>query len=118
MENVQPEEVRVARLDQLYPDIVRRMGCQNILLKMDTQGYDRNVFDGSSGVINAVKCLQTELSLISVYEGMGKPYDLLNRFHQHGVEISGMYPINHDAESMAVIEYDCILVRHSSRTES
>lgn len=44
LEDVQPEEVRVARLDQLYTDIVRRTGCQNILLKMDTQGYDRNVF--------------------------------------------------------------------------
>lgn len=68
--------------------------------------------------MNAVKCLQTELSLIAVYEGMGKPYELLNEFHKHQFEISGMYPINRDNVSMAVIEYDCILVRHPSGGQS
>jgi hypothetical protein len=41
---------------------------------------------------------------------MQNVYDTLNDFHRQGFFISGMYPINRD-ESLAVIEYDCILVR-------
>jgi len=57
-----------------------------------------------------VQALQTELSLISVYEGMPRSYDVLQDFHDREFFISGMYPINRDP-SLAVIEYDCVLVK-------
>jgi hypothetical protein len=41
---------------------------------------------------------------------MPDTYEVLREFHAHNYFISGMYPINRD-ESLAVIEYDCVLVR-------
>ena len=80
------------------------------MLKMDTQGFDKFVFDGARGCLENVSVLQSELSLIPVYDGMLQVYDILKEFHNNYFYISGMYPINRD-ESMAVIEYDCVLVK-------
>ncbi len=53
-------------LESLLPDI----GSRRILLKMDTQGYDTEVFKGLGSKLEHVYALQSEVSLISIYEGM------------------------------------------------
>lgn len=105
-----PETVKVVRLDDIFAEIRQRTGAERYYLKMDTQGFDRNVFEGARESLAAVLALQSEVSLLSVYEGMPATYELLNEFHASGFFISGMYPINRD-KSLAVIEYDCVLVR-------
>jgi FkbM family methyltransferase len=106
------ETVRVKRLDQIFEEIVERTGGRNFYLKLDTQGFDISVFRGASDALSKVLALQSELSLISVYKDMPDPYDVLRAFHAKDYFISGMYPINRD-ESLAVIEYDCVLVRRT-----
>lgn len=110
LNNVTPEDVQVARLDDMFDEIAQRTGCRSFYLKMDTQGFDRNVFRGALKSLGAVQALQSELSLLSVYDGMPPAYDVLGEFHAQGFFISGMYPVNRD-ESLAVIEYDCVLVK-------
>lgn len=110
LEDVVPETVSVARLDEVFDELIGGLGCRNFMLKLDTQGYDKVAFDGARDVLSNIAVLQSELSLISVYEGMSNVYDVLNEYHQAGYFISGMYPINRD-ESLAVIEYDCVMVK-------
>jgi FkbM family methyltransferase len=104
------ETVHVERLDDLFQDIRGRTGCSAFYLKMDTQGFDISVFRGALGSLPRVMALQSEVALISVYKDMPDAYDVLKEFHAHNYFISGMYPINRD-ESLAVIEYDTVLVR-------
>ncbi|TAN42047.1 MAG: FkbM family methyltransferase [Nitrospirae bacterium] len=113
LENVTPEVVNVVRLDDVYAELVGRTGCTNCMLKLDTQGYDKQAFDGAIGSLKHILALQSELALIPVYDGMLPVYDVLKIFHEHNFFISGMYPINRD-ESLAVIEYDCVLVKKES----
>jgi FkbM family methyltransferase len=110
------ETVNVVRLDDMFQEIVTKTGCDNFFLKMDTQGYDINVFRGGTGSLPKIKALQSEVSLISVYENMPRTYDVLNEFHSKNYFISGMYPVNRD-DSLAVIEYDCVLVKRERETE-
>lgn len=113
LNHVTPESVKVFKLDDVYDDIIGKLGCTHYMLKLDTQGYDKFVFDGARDCLKHVSVLQSELSLISVYDGMLDAYDILKQFHNNGFYISGMYPINRD-ESLAVIEYDCVLVKRVS----
>ena len=110
LNNVSPETVEVFKLDDVFSEIEQRTGAKRFYLKMDTQGFDRNVFRGAQGSLHAVLALQSEIPLISVYEGMPSTYEFLNEFHAAGFFISGMYPVNRD-RSLAVIEYDCVMVR-------
>lgn len=112
LDNVVPEIVDVVRLDDILGGIADRTGCANFYLKMDTQGYDINVFRGAVESLERISSIQSELSLIPIYDDMLPAYEILKEFHQNGFFISGMYPINRD-ESLAVIEYDCVLVKRS-----
>jgi FkbM family methyltransferase len=116
LESVNPEEVTIARLDDIFPGISDQTGGTNYYLKLDTQGYDLNVFWGGLNTLDKVCAMQTELSLIHVYEDMPSSYDALNEFHAKNYFISGMYPINRD-ESLAVIEYDCVLVKRLPKVD-
>lgn len=116
LEDVMPEAVNVTRLDDIFTEITNLTGSQNYYLKLDTQGYDLNVFRGAQNSLNKVRAMQTELSLIHVYEGMPAPYEALSEFHSNDFLISGCYPINRD-ESLAVIEYDCVLVKKLAKVD-
>ena len=116
LEDVRSEDVAVVRLDSIFEDLKRRTGCRSFYLKMDTQGFDKNVFAGAQGSLGDVRALQSELSFIPVYKGNPSAYEVLASYHAHGYQISGMYPINRDNSSLAVIEYDCVLVRGAPAT--
>jgi hypothetical protein len=64
-----------------------------------------------------VDAIQTELSLKHVYKEMLSLYEVLTKFNYHNYHISGMYPINRD-ESLAVIEYDCVLVKKATQVHA
>lgn len=114
LEDVTPESVSVVKLEDVYMDLVGCLGGANCMLKLDTQGYDRYAFEGAKGCIKHIRALQSELSLIPVYDGMVEVYEVLKVFNNSGFYISGMYPINRD-ESLAVIEYDCVLVKREQK---
>jgi FkbM family methyltransferase len=116
LETVTPEEVNVRRLDDIFAELVDRTNGTSFFLKMDTQGYDINVFIGGLASLSRVNGIQSEVSLIPVYDGMPPAYEVLNKFHEQDFYISGMYPINRDAASLAVIEYDCVMVKRHKKT--
>lgn len=110
LENMTPETVKVFRLEDVWDGLTGPLGCKNYMLKLDTQGFDKFVFDGARRRLEDIAVLQSELSLIPVYDGMEQAYSVLNEFHKSGFLVSGLYPINRD-KSLAVIEYDCVLVK-------
>ena len=77
LEDVIPETVMVCRLDEVFDKMIGSLGCTNHILKLDTQGYDKFAFDGARGSLTNISVLQSELSLISIYEGMDNVYDVL-----------------------------------------
>lgn len=107
------ETVELARLDDVFPGLKDKVQCSHFYLKLDTQGFDLNVFRGAAETLRHVPAMQSELSLISVYEGMQPSFDGIECYRDAGFSISGMFPINVE-KSLAVIEYDCVLVKRDS----
>ena len=112
LEDVVPERVQVVRLDEVFNGMVAQLGSRRPFLKLDTQGHDQQVFDGAAGCLDHIQALQSELSLIPIYENTPPAHEVLKGFNDAGFFVSGMYPINRE-DSMAVIEYDCVFVRRS-----
>ena len=110
LEQSREEIVEVRRLDELEELKPLIASTHNILLKIDTQGHDSFVFQGARGLINRVAALQTEVSTIDIYERIENPCAVLEDYRQHGFYLSGAFPINRE-ESLAVIEFDCLMVR-------
>jgi FkbM family methyltransferase len=105
------ESVQVRRLDGVFENIRTATGAHNFYLKMDTQGHDKAVFEGAQGTLTFVRAIQSELSMIPVYESTPQAAEMLKYFQGNGFQVSGMYPINRDQRTLAVIEYDCVFVR-------
>lgn len=105
-----PQDVMVARLDEVFPEIVRRTNASRYCLKLDTQGYDLAVFRGAKGVLDRVRVLQAEIPMIQLYEGLPEPCSVIEEYTKEGFQISGLFPISRE-ESLAVIEFDCVMIK-------
>jgi len=109
---IHQEKIEVDLLDNFVKS--NFLDGNNILLKMDTQGYDLNVFRGGLNVIKSIKCILSELSLIPIYDGMPSYKVCLAEYEKHNFLISGFYPLSRNKSNMAIIEMDCILVNNAA----
>jgi FkbM family methyltransferase len=105
----QKEEVTVKRLDQVLEEIGDETAPEKILLKMDTQGYDIEVFKGLGDKLNSVVAVQSEISLVPIYKEMPHWTESISTYEKAGFGVVGMYPVTRDAGR--VVEYDCLLTR-------
>lgn len=103
------ETVTVRRLDEVLDELAATVSGRRIFLKLDTQGYDIKVFEGLGNKLKDVVALQSEVSLISIYEGMPHWTEGVALYERAGFGVVGMFPVTRDAGR--VIEYDCLLQR-------
>ncbi len=63
------ETVDVRRLDDLADEVFSAAHAGPVLLKLDTQGTEREVLDGAAATLARIDFVLSECSLISVYQG-------------------------------------------------
>jgi FkbM family methyltransferase len=100
-------EVDVRRLDQVLPELQKTYGFKRVFLKIDTQGFDMDVFEGSTDCIDMIVGIQSEVSFVPIYKDMPKFEDTHKVFKSKGFEISGLYAIS-ESRFPHAIEFDCI----------
>lgn len=86
------EEVTVRTLADCYREGLVPSGGR-VLLKMDTQGFDLEVFKGALPVRGEVCCLLSELSLLPVYEGIPDFAESVAVYREAGFVVTGFFPI-------------------------
>lgn len=103
------QDIVIRTLDDCFREGLLGKGVR-YFLKMDTQGFDIEVFNGATEFLPRVCCLLSELSLIPLYEGMPTYLQSLARYNGEGFLVSGVYPITRHV-NLALNEVDCMLVR-------
>ena len=76
---------------------------------MDTQGYDHEVIKGTKNILTNMLGLQSELSVIPIYDNMPTYIESLTLYRNYNFEITAVFPISRDDRSLQLIEMDCIL---------
>lgn len=102
--------VAIRRLDSIAEEIGQLRNVRNVLLKLDTQGFDLEVVRGSGRVLDEVQVIQTEMSLIPIYEDAPSYHVAIEELESLGFEIAGFYPLSYDPHGR-LIEFDCLMVR-------
>ena len=102
------QEIKVERLDESCKTLAIHSDTR-IHLKMDTQGFDVEVFAGAEGVLDQIWSMQSELSVTPIYAEAPDYIEALSAYREKGYEITGMYPISGDRDSMVLVECDCYL---------
>ena len=105
------EEVRLRTLDEVLPEVTKDLRAPKLFLKMDTQGYDLQVFAGAKKSLPKILALQTEISIQAIYKGMPDYLKSLGVYTKAGFVISGLYPVSRDRDTLALIELDCVMRR-------
>ena len=101
--------VEVHRLDALFDEITAQIADPCVYLKMDTQGWDMEVFRGAAGCLGNICALQSELSLQPLYDNQTNWLDALGEFQAAGFEISNFFTVFRD-DQLRVSEMDCVMV--------
>lgn len=105
------EHIEVKRLDSLFEDLCSNIDLPRVYLKMDTQGYDLKVFEGLGSLTGSLVGLQSEVSVIPIYDGMPDMLEAMALYRSHGFELTGLFPVSRHNTSMRVVEFDCVMVR-------
>lgn len=106
---VRSESVRVARLDDLSAELPQSKAT---FLKIDTQGYERQVLLGATECLSRVLGVQMELPIMHLYEGTWKLHEAIAYMSDLGFEISNIAPVGyHQTDTVSLVEVDCIFRR-------
>ncbi len=103
------ELVDVRTLDSVYTELRREYDLGDFYLKMDTQGFDREVFAGATDTRSHVIAMQSEVAVKPVYESGVDYQHSINDYESAGFELSGLFPVNRD-KYLRVVEFDCVMI--------
>jgi FkbM family methyltransferase len=110
-EIVDRRDVPLRRLDAVLDELL--VGGEQVLLKLDTQGYNRAVYEGMGDAFSRIACIQTEASLVPLYGG-AMPFDEeLALLAAQGFHLASFQPVVYDRDLGIIHEADCIFVRRS-----
>jgi FkbM family methyltransferase len=99
----------VETVGRLYSEFEKKYGFQRVHLKMDTQGFDLEVFAGAESVHDRLTSIQSEVALKRIYRGAPKWTDALAVYERAGFEIAGLFAVNPHRTSLS--EMDCFMHR-------
>jgi FkbM family methyltransferase len=105
------QTIRVRRLDDVFEEAVAGVRSPRVYLKMDTQGFDLQVFAGAGDYVKQVVGMQSEVSSVPIYDGMPRLPEQVAIYEAAGFENTGMFPVTRDPKTHRVIEFDAVMIR-------
>ncbi|MGW0706348.1 FkbM family methyltransferase [Streptomyces sp. NPDC002643] len=105
------EHIDVRRLDGLLDKALDGITDPRPYLKMDTQGYDLEVFAGAGRRVDDFVGMQSEVAALRLYEGSPTMNESLRVYESSGFRITGMYPVTREPRTGCVVEFDCVMMR-------
>jgi Methyltransferase FkbM domain len=103
--------VEVQRLD----DIFSRFKGRRVFLKIDTQGFEREVLEGAQESLKEIVGVQAELPIVHLYRGVWSLPEALAYMSKRGFVLGQVRPTNFDSEErVTLLELDCIFRRETA----
>jgi len=106
---VSTQLIAVERLDSAAPPLTPSDGA--LFLKVDTQGYEREVLLGGGELLSRVSVMQIELSLSPLYEGAPLLEELIGFVRALGYDLYNLIPGFRNPESGRLLQVDGFFVR-------
>jgi FkbM family methyltransferase len=113
-EVVARETIQVRRLDGVCHRAFAGIDRPRAFLKLDTQGYDLLALAGAGEYLKDFVGLQSEVSCIPIYTGMPHLTEQIAVYEDAGFAAAGLFPVTRDNETLAVIEFDLLMVRREA----
>ena len=105
-------EVKVRRLDSIFDEY-----CQSddrVFLKIDVQGHEQQVLQGSEGCLDSIVGVELELSLVDLYEGQLSWQDAVTLMDDLGLQLAGLTSGFEDPRTGVMLQANGIFIRRSA----
>lgn len=110
-EYVGTETIEVRRLDDVFGTVGAGAGAP--FLKLDVQGYERQVLDGGAATLPHLVGLQLEASVVEMYEGETLFPEMLRLLAGRGFALAAMTPSLVDPASARLLQLDAVFFRNA-----
>lgn len=105
------EDVAMRRLDGIFADYAKP--GETAMLKIDTQGFERAVLDGAAGVLDRLRLIQLELSIVEIYEGEPTYRQMIDHLADLGFEPVLFIPGYFNNRTARLLQMDGVFARRS-----
>lgn len=106
---VAQEKISICKLDSVF-EKYKQQG-KNFFLKIDTQGFEKEVINGALLSLPEITGIQVEMSLVELYEGESKYEDLKRLVESYGFDLYSLEPGFSDPDSGKLMQIDGIFFR-------
>ena len=104
------EEVAATTVDEIVT--ARDLVPERTLLKIDVQGYEKEVLDGATKTLPAFRGVRTEMSLVPLYEGQALLPEVMSMLAAQGFELWFVEPGFSDPETRRLLQLDGVFFRN------
>ena len=104
------EKVKLCRLDQIVKEYLND-DTTSIFLKIDVQGFERQVLEGATQILPRVHGIQLEMSLIPLYKNQPLYQEIIEIMKELGYELHAVLPGFTDFKSGRLLQMDGIFFR-------
>lgn len=84
---------------------------QRVFLKIDTQGYEKQVLAGAKESLKHIHCVQLELSVVPLYDSQDLYEHFFEFFKTEGFELWSLHRVFDDQKTGRMLQFDAIFVR-------
>jgi FkbM family methyltransferase len=105
---IDEQVIEVKTLDSVFYDFYKK--SNNVLLKIDTQGYEKNVLDGAQNVLEKVDLIQIEMSLVKMYNDELIYTEIIDYLDKKGFKIISLEPGFYNAKTGELMQVDGIFL--------
>jgi FkbM family methyltransferase len=104
---VAEEQIEVRTLDEMGPDVLG--ASERVWLKLDVQGYELAVLRGGERTLDRIEVVETELSLVELYEGQALLPAVVEHLADRGFGAWFFEPVFRDPSTRELLQVDGIL---------
>jgi len=106
---VSKERIEIKTLDLVFDEVCREE--DNIMLKIDTQGYEKQVIDGAETSLKHIDIIQLEMSIIPLYENEMLFRAMIDYLEQRGFKLFSLENGFANPKTGQLLQVDGVFVR-------
>ena len=106
---VSQQAARVEILDDIFHTYC--IGPKSVYLKIDAQGFEKQVLDGAKNVLPHIDTVELELSLTTLYEGQVLFREMYEFMCDHGYELVAIEPEFWDPSTGVLLQVNAVFHR-------
>lgn len=102
------EKIVIKTLDSIYSSLCEN---KNVFLKIDTQGFEKQVLDGSQEALRLIKVIQLEMSIIPLYNNSLTYLEMISYLNERNFHLHSIEPGFYNSSNGKLLQFDGVFVQ-------